>query len=287
MTAPIYVPVNGVLTPVDAKNPLPTSCPRAIITGPVRATGDITNNNLLTTDGSPLDVTGYRSVTVYLPPSAGGVVELQQSFNGAVWYSMNYTIASQNATNSALVTYGGRTLSANGEVVHAALDMPLFRVRGLYNSTDRVTQFLAVLSTLPFASASIIASLPASDTRIGRVSGTMNRYTDSATAITTGGGSFTGIARNAFSGAPVQWAESFSISAFAASDVAGVLWLAVSLDGSTNWRRIERWDTVQQTGGVHRAQASHVPNVEFYRWEYDNGPAAQTWFILRSTARGI
>jgi hypothetical protein len=265
--------------------------PQEIVTGPVRSIGVITNSNLLTVDGSAIDVRRFRSFSVYLPPSVGGVVAARQGPTSAgPWYDMGYVMTHDQATAFSPVTWGPRSLAVGGGIMSGALNMPFFRLEGLFNSTDRATQFSAVFSAQPFANPYTASwtSLNAGSSRIGQVAAGGIWWEDAtvglaAGATFTGGmrdltGQVSGFSFNAQTGVSQQIVTSGE------QDVPFVLYIEVSRDGGATWRTAKAVASMATLNG-HYAEIVHQPSWRFQRPGILNGATASTRTVVSTFAK--
>jgi len=126
--------------------------------------------------------------------------------------------------------------------------------------------------------------LAASTARIGFITSAGVGYDDSSTVLAANA-TFTGTARDitvTASGTGFNNASTFpkEVRISAESDQAGTLWLEVSLNGTSNWRRIKAVPTAAVAGGGQYAEIIHRPSWRYMRAGFTNGAAPQARFSI-------
>jgi hypothetical protein len=134
-------------------------------------------------------------------------------------------------------------------------------------------------------------TLSAGTQRVGFVQA-MGIWYDDSTTVLAAAATFTGTARDLTltpTGTAManQSAAMQEYRASAISDVAGTLYLEISRDGSTNWRRIKAAALAQVGGtGLFYAEIIHRPSHRYIRPVFINGATLQTQFTLSSVSIG-
>jgi hypothetical protein len=277
------------LTPTN-RSPVSVAEPLLEVVGPTRAGGTALNglNNLLTSDGSPINVSGYRSVSVLLPRSAGGVVNVEQGFTAAgPWFDITHQVLSANSSAESPTSFGGRSLPAAGDQpISQSITLPWFRIRGSGGTTDRPTTFMAVFSPLPFANPVLQTwtRLTNGADRIGYVAAHGLGSVESTTVLAADNVYLSPV-RAAAQMNGVNWNfanDRFGaeVRAWAASDQPGTLRVLAQVFNNI-FVPVAQVATTSVNGN-HVAYLSVPVCFENWRAQYVNGPAAQGRFQLNT-----
>jgi hypothetical protein len=292
-------PVLGAAAPGASS---PVTLPNDVVAGVAAAIQPINMNLLSGVVSDWFDASNFHSASIHIIGGAGitaGAIFFEQTNDpvaapaGVPWAIDETNVLTPTPSIAATAIAANASRMFGGSITSRYV-----RVRVSTAFAGGTIQAVGVFSQLPYFKAvqtvhqatagnlQVTAALTSATARTGFVGAAGIWYDDTSTLLAANA-SFTGALRDlANSATAVAFASNGTyakeVRVSAETDVSGTLWIEVSRDNGTIWRRVKAVPTVVVSGGGHYAEIVHQPSWRYIRVGFTNGATVQTRLIIGS-----